>query len=312
LDPRKTAELIPGCTKPWAGAMYTEDDGRAEPFIAVPTMAEYFKQRGGFIFTSCAARHIEQSAGRMSSVITERGAIQTGTVVVAGGYWSSRFLANLGIRFPQVGVISSVMRTSAVDLGHIRTFAGNAFAVRKRLDGGYTIANNRHSVAELTPAHFKYLRDFWPIVKLEQKAIKFRLGRRMLDEWMLPTRWREDEPTPFEMVRILDPEPYSDLLEQAATSLKQHFPAFENMRIEESWAGMIDGTPDAVPVIDEISNIPGLFLASGFSGHGFGIGPGAGKLMAEIVTGATPCVDPTPFRFKRFSDGSRPQPTTGL
>jgi glycine/D-amino acid oxidase-like deaminating enzyme len=55
-----------------------------------------------------------------------------------------------------------------------------------------------------------------------------------------------------------------------------------------------------VPVISPVRLFPGLFLATGFSGHGFGIGPGAGKLMAELVMGKTPCVDPAPFRFERF------------
>jgi glycine/D-amino acid oxidase-like deaminating enzyme len=44
---------------------------------------------------------------------------------------------------------------------------------------------------------------------------------------------------------------------------------------------------------------------SGFSGHGFGIGPGAGRLMAELVSGATPVVDPAPFRFERFGSAGR-------
>jgi glycine/D-amino acid oxidase-like deaminating enzyme len=292
--------------------LYTEDDGRAEPFIAVPAMAEFFKQKGGKIFTRCAARGVEQAAGRVSAIATERGAIATDTVVLAGGYWSSRFLANLGQRFPQAGVISSVMRTSPVDLGHIKTFAGNAFAIRKRLDGGYTIANNFQSVADLTPSHLKYFRDFLPILMMDRKAVRIRLGRRFIGEWKLPRRWALDGRSPFEMVRVLDPQPHDDLLTQAVSALKQYFPAFENMTIEERWAGMIDATPDAVPVIDKIDAVTGLFMASGFSGHGFGIGPGAGQLMAEIVTGAKTCVDPAPFRFSRFNDGSRPKPSTGL
>jgi glycine/D-amino acid oxidase-like deaminating enzyme len=312
LTSAETAALLPGSTKNWAGAMYTEDDGRAEPFIAVPEMAEYFKQNGGMIFTHCAARGIETSAGHASSVVTERGAIATRNVVLAGGYWSSRFLGNLGIRFPQSGVISSVMRTSPVELGHGRTFSGNAFAMRKRLDGGYTIANNFTSVADLTPSHLKYFRDFLPILLHDRKAVKLRVGKRFFDEWKLPSHWKLDQISPFEMVRILDPEPYDHLLENAASALREHFPAFKDMRIEEKWAGMIDATPDAVPVIDAVEQVPGLCLASGFSGHGFGLGPGAGKLMAEIITGEKPSVDPQPFRFKRFSDGSRPRPTTGL
>ncbi|HLY57429.1 MAG TPA: FAD-binding oxidoreductase, partial [Stellaceae bacterium] len=73
-------------------------------------------------------------------------------------------------------------------------------------------------------------------------------------------------------------------------------------RIEQQWAGFIDATPDAVPVIDEVK--PGFFVATGFSGHGFGIGPGAGHLMAELVAGETPSVDPHEFRLSRYTDGS--------
>jgi glycine/D-amino acid oxidase-like deaminating enzyme len=47
----------------------------------------------------------------------------------------------------------------------------------------------------------------------------------------------------------------------------------------------------------EIPSLPGFFIASGFSGHGFGIGPGAGHLIADLVTGKTPIVDPRPFRY---------------
>jgi glycine/D-amino acid oxidase-like deaminating enzyme len=77
------------------------------------------------------------------------------------------------------------------------------------------------------------------------------------------------------------------------------------MQVAESWGGLIDVTPDAVPVIGEVPAIPGFFLATGFSGHGFGIGPGAGKLTADLVAGDTPVVDPAPFRFSRFTEGHR-------
>ena len=76
------------------------------------------------------------------------------------------------------------------------------------------------------------------------------------------------------------------------------FPAFAGMQVAGSWAGLIDVTPDAVPVIDQVARIPGFFIATGFSGHGFGIGPGAGRLMADMVAGDTPVVDPSPFRLR--------------
>jgi len=60
-----------------------------------------------------------------------------------------------------------------------------------------------------------------------------------------------------------------------------------------------------VPVISAVDSKPGFFIATGFSGHGFGIGPAAGRLMADLVLGRTPIVDPHAFRYTRFSDGSK-------
>ncbi|MEL0254168.1 MAG: FAD-binding oxidoreductase, partial [Novosphingobium sp.] len=71
------------------------------------------------------------------------------------------------------------------------------------------------------------------------------------------------------------------------------------------WAGFVDITPDGVPVIGEITAIPVFFLAAGLSGHGFGIGPGAGHLVADIASGHEPIVDPRPYRLSRFDSGGR-------
>ena len=59
-----------------------------------------------------------------------------------------------------------------------------------------------------------------------------------------------------------------------------------------------------VPVIDSIASLPGFHLATGFSGHGFGLGPGAGKVAAAMLTGADSGIDIAPLRLARFFDGS--------
>ena len=95
-------------------------------------------------------------------------------------------------------------------------------------------------------------------------------------------------------------------MRKARRNLEAAFPAFRQMKIEQIWAGLIDVTPDAVPVVSAVDSLPGLFLNTGFSGHGFGIGPGAGRLAAELVAGDAPCVDPAPFAFNRLAKGSKP------
>jgi glycine/D-amino acid oxidase-like deaminating enzyme len=304
--------LQPGSSRQWKGALYSPADGRAEPFIAAPAIARAAQKMGAMIFTNCAARGLETAAGRVSAVVTEKGAIECDNVVLAGGAWSRRFCHNIGIEFPQLSVVNSVMRTGPIETGHTRSCSAGKFAFRKRLDGGFTVSHRHLSVADIMPDSFRLFFRFLPALRVDWNGIRLRIGRRFLDEARLARRWKLDEPSPFEKLRVLDPAPVAAVLDEAAASLKQHFPAFRDMKIAERWAGIIDATPDAVPVMSAIDKLPGFHLASGFSGHGFGLGPGAGRLMAQLVTGETPCVDPTPFRYARYFDGSNPRPTTGL
>jgi glycine/D-amino acid oxidase-like deaminating enzyme len=303
--------LQPGSTRPWKGALYTSADGRAEPFLAVPAMARAAQKLGVKIVQGCAVRGVETAAGRVTSVVTEKGVIACEQVLLAGGAWSRRFLHNLDIEFPQLTVIGSVMRTAALDTGLEKACSGGKFAFRKRLDGGYTVTHRHLSVADIMPDSFRLFYQFLPALKLDWRGLRLRLGQRFVDEARLARKWKLDERSPFEDIRMLDPEPIHAILDEAAASLKDYYPAFAPMQIVERWAGAIDTTPDIVPVISPLPKIAGLHLASGFSGHGFGLGPGAGKLMAQIVAGETPCVDPKTFRYGRFFDGNKLKPMTG-
>jgi glycine/D-amino acid oxidase-like deaminating enzyme len=304
--------LQPGSTRTWKGGLYTSADGRAEPFLAVPAMARHAQKRGVKIFQNCAVRGVETAAGKITSVVTERGTIACEQVVLAGGAWSRRFLHNLGIEFPQLTVVNSVMRTEPLDTGLEKSCSAGKFAIRKRLDGGYTIAHRHTSVADILPDSFRLFFKFLPALAMDWSGLRLRLGKRFLDEARLKRCWKLDERSPFEEVRMLDPEPVNSILDEAAASLRNYYPRFQSMRIAERWGGVIDATPDVVPCISPLPKIEGFYLASGFSGHGFGLGPGAGKLMAQMVMGESLCVDPAPFRFGRFFDGTRPRPTTGL
>ena len=72
--------------------------------------------------------------------------------------------------------------------------------------------------------------------------------------------------------------------------------------------GEIDATPDALPVIDVPGDLPGLVVATGMSGHGFGTSPVVGQIVAALADGGDPGYDLRPFRLARFSDGSRLEP----
>ena len=185
--------------------------------------------------------------------------------------------------------------------GPALSVGGMHWAFRRRSDGGYTIARRSNMRTPIVPDSFRLLPQFGPSFLRNRAELKLQVDGRFAAEWRTPRRWALDRPSPFEATRVLDPAPNQHDLRFARQELVRAFPAFASMQVAGSWGGMIDVTPDGVPVIGAIDAVPGFHLASGFSGHGFGIGPGAGRLMADLVTGATPIVDPAPFRFSRFT-----------
>lgn len=306
------AALLPGAARGFHAALYTPSDARAEPQKATPAIAAAARRAGARLLTGCAVRGLETAGGRVAGVVTEKGPIACSTVVLAGGAWSRLFCGRHDLRLPQLTVRASVYRTPPLEGGPQQALWTREVALRRRLDGGYTIANGHANLAEIVPDSFALFFDFLPALRQEWRSLRPRLGRSFLEAWRRPRHWALDAPSPFEATRVLDPEPVDWINQEARHGLEALFPVFRGVGMAQQWAGMIDATPDAVPVISPVETLPGFFVASGFSGHGFGIGPGAGRLAAQLVTGEAPCVDPAPFRFARFSDGSRPRPETGL
>jgi glycine/D-amino acid oxidase-like deaminating enzyme len=300
---------LPGLAGHWLGGLSTPSDGRAEPAHAAPAIAQAARRLGAVIATRCAARGVETAGGQIAAVVTERGRIACSSVVLAGGVWSRLFCRPLGLRLPQLKVLSSVMRTEPLTGGPEASASGFGFGLRKRLDGGYTVASWSGNVADMVPDSFRFARDFLPAMWLRRGEVKLRFGARFFAELFQPGNWNLDRPSPFEAIRMLDPPPHPAILRQARTHVTAAFPVFHAMRVAESWGGMIDVTPDGIPVISGVDALRGFFIATGFTGHGFGIAPAAGRLMAELVMGETTVVNPEPFRYSRFLDGTRPKPS---
>ena len=298
------AAHLPGATKRFKGALYTATDGRAEPQKAVPALAAAARAAGAVILENCAVRGLDLQAGRVVGVVTERGRVACQSAILASGAWSRLFCGSVGIRLPQLKVRASVLRTAPLPGGPETSAWLGSVAYRKRLDGGYTIANGRGNIVPIVPDTLRFFSEFLPAARAERRGLRLRLDGRFLREAMTPKTWALDKPSPFERDRVLDPDPVQPINDAAGANIQSVFPLFREMKVVQQWAGLIDVTPDAVPVISEVDAVPGLVVATGFSGHGFGIGPAAGRLAGEIATGRRTMVDAQPFRYSRFTDGS--------
>ena len=180
---------MPGLTGNWAGGLYTASDGKAEPQRAAPAIAEAARRKGASIVTRCAVRGIDTAGGRVAAVVTEKGRIACASVVLAGGAWSRLFCGNLGIDLPQLKVLASVMRTEPLSGGPEISASGGLFGIRKRMDGGYTVATLGVRTIDLVPDNFRLFFPYLPAARLHRKKLRFRVGRRWVEEWRMKRRW---------------------------------------------------------------------------------------------------------------------------
>ena len=298
LSAAEATERARASGKPWKGGVFSPRDGIADPSRAAPAIARAVEAMGGRVVQMCAARGIERSGGRVSGVVTERGVIRTPVAVMAGGAWASSFMRQLGIGFPQASVRSSILAIApGVELPDAVHTA--QVSLTRRGDGGYTVAVSGAARVDVTAQQIRYWAKFLPMFFKRRKSLApgglggMRSGHEGL------RRWRLDRETPMERMRILDPRPDMDQIRLTLDRARALFPALAQTPMTAAWAGYIDSTPDGVPAIGE-STVPGLILAAGFSGHGFGIGPGAGRLIADIVTAQEPLVDPAPYLPSRL------------
>ena len=311
LSVAEVRALLPGSVQAWPnglkGGLWTASDGRAEPWVAVPALAAAAERMGVVIAEDCAVRGLDRAAGRVAGVVTEKGRVACDSVVLAGGAWSALFLRSLGVVIPQLSVISTVAQTVPMPEIFPGAAVDSHFAFRRRLDGGYSIAPGDFHEFFIGPDAFRAFRAFLP------EVMKNPFGARYLpaapkgypDAWGTPRRWSLDAASPFEAVRVLNPRPNMAALGRVQDLFARAFPALGRPTIATAWAGMIDTMPDVVPVVDHVPSVPGLVVATGMSGHGFGIGPAMGRVVADLVTGHPVGHDLTRFRFGRFSDGSR-------
>ncbi len=307
LTREQTAALYPGLSRSYPGSLHTASDMRAEPWVAVPALAGIAVRDGATLVENCAVRRIERTGGQVTGVITEAGRIRTSRVVVAGGAWSSLLLRRLGVNIPQLSVRASVAATQALpDIGEASA-ADSDLAFRRRADGGYTLAAGGFHELFIGPDAFRAFPKYINQLRADPTGTRFfpAAPRGYPDSWLTPRRWPDEGPSPFEKMRILNPAPNLRKLRAVAQTFADRFPQLGPVRIAAAWAGMIDTMPDNVPVMDEGQSLKGLFIGTGLSGHGFGIGPGFGRVMADLVQGRAPGHDLSRFRLSRFNDGTK-------
>ena len=291
----------------WVGGTCTPSDAKAEPWQAVPEVAKLAHAEGVIIRENCAVRDLRIEAGKVSGVITEAGTVACEQVVLCSGAWSSLFARRLGINLPQLSVEATVAQTQPMQAGVDGSWVDEELSMRPRDDGGYSLAcADRHGVL-VGPDSFRHALKFVPLLRKSWQDIQFSGVTRQAypDGWRTKRDWQASDVTPFEQNRVLEPASHTGRVSKLQERFAKRFPELGKPEIKHSWSGMIDAMPDVVPVVDQVEHISGFYLATGMSAHGFGIGPGYGRIIARMLAGLPAEHDLSRFRLSRFTDGSR-------
>jgi glycine/D-amino acid oxidase-like deaminating enzyme len=305
LSRAEAEAVVPGNAFDCHGAIFTESDGQAEPAKVTAALARAAEGRGAEFLTDCAVFEVETTAGAVSGVVTEQGVIRAPVVVCAAGAWSGRMLRTLGLKLPQMWLKGSVARTTPGPIvTHTATWTGVSF--RQRRDGTFNIAR-RSAEHDLTVESLLNLPFFLGNFIRNKRDIKLRLNR-LAFELMGGSFSKAALAKELTAHRALDPTPNRKVLNHALRELHRLLPQTAEVRIVRTWAGYIDMAPDMLPTLDALSEPSGLVLATGFSGHGFGMGPIVGRLISELILKGEPSLNLDAFRFSRFSDGTKLTP----
>ncbi len=113
--------------------------------------------------------------------------------------------------------------------------------------------------------------------------------------------WNDPEETPG-FKTDFEPAFVEKILVRAADRV----PCFANLPVnpKRAWAGLYEMTPDHHPILGEVPDVPGFFLANGFSGHGVMHAPATGKILSDLIlAGKTELIDASLLNLSRFSEG---------
>jgi len=305
----EVAQRIPALNDPALGALYTANDGQAEPRRVAPGYALRAIERGAVFVEGCGVTGIDRAAGAICGVQTERGYVKTRHLLIAAGASSWRLVESLGLELPQQAVRCTVSRTSpGPDVG-AQSFIGHGVGFRQRADGSINLADETQADIDLNLDYLRGARHYLPHLPEHRAGFSFKLNGALFHDLRqrLPGSERSVN-GPVLGERDPQVKANASRVFQAQTNLAKAFPALRDVKVVESWAGLIDVLPDGIPVLDAPPEVPGLLIATGFCGHGFAMGPIVGQLMSQWIHKGEPGMDLHAFRLRRFTDGTAGKP----
>ena len=293
---------IPALEGSFLGGIHTPSDGQTEPRRATEAIAWAARENGVALQTGRAVEGIEVEGGAVKAVVTDKGRIETEKVVCAAGAWAAKVGRMVDVHLPQRVVKGTVVCTEPAGIVSHCTVMTPDVTFRQKRDGTFYISNGTRSDYYVDLDSFRNLGLFMRNFLRVRRTMNVHVGRDLIEDVARALPGSRARTHPFAHTVGVEPEPNDRFVDQAIRHLRRLLPSVGELGIRRTWAGRIDASPDATPVLGEAPGVKGFYFATGMSGHGIAMAPGAGLAMSQLVTGETPSVDLHPFRFTRFQE----------
>jgi D-hydroxyproline dehydrogenase subunit beta len=246
------------------GVLYPQDL-QVQPVLAAAALLAGARRAGARVVTGEEVRGATHGRdGRVTAVLTDRATYDCGTVVNAAGTWGETVGERLGGPVPVLPRRGFVLVTEPLPR-----------VVRHKVYSADYVGNVASDAAGLeTSAVVEGTRGGTVLIGASRERVGFDRSLSV------------------------------DVVARLARQAVRLFPFLRDIRLMRTYAGFRPYCPDHLPVIGSDPRVPGLLHACGHEGAGIGLAPATGRLVADLVTGAEPLVDPTPFAPARLVEAT--------
>ncbi|MDQ4108855.1 MAG: FAD-binding oxidoreductase [Actinomycetota bacterium] len=272
-DARRACPILPPHV---AGATFNPLDAHINTELLVRSLCAAAERQGAEVVADRTVTNLLAEGDRCLGVATPEGDLVADHVVVAAGVWSGPLVESLGFQVPIESMRLQLAETEPLALRFDPILYGptalKQYAFVKELPG-YRPDLFAHPVEEVASG-----------IEVLELVAQRRDGRVLLG-------------CPMDFPGLDDRATVAGL-GLTLTVLADHLPALRDVAVSRTWAGLLPQTPDALPILGAVPGVQGLWLATG---HVFGnlAGPISGRLVAQMVVGEEPVLDPSPFRPDR-------------
>lgn len=279
VDGDRARELCPLLPDDVVGAIHSKSDCYIHPGKFTEALTAAAVKEGAKVVTADVLE-LEISGGRCVGVHTNEGLLTADSVTVCAGSWTSALLAKANLPFHLVHLRMQMAETAPVD-------------------------DTRFDVAVYGPSLFHEYAFVRELPGYDDDLVLHPLQHIMPEVGLLELVCQRADGRlwlgcPIQFVDGPDEsqEPTVAGMAQTFGVLGDHIPTLQHLPVERIWGGIAPQTGDGKPVLSDVPSVPGLFVGSGHA-YGATVGPGSGRVLADIVMGKQPSIDVEPFRYDR-------------